>query len=109
VSTAALFEVLGTTLSAIAAAIFSAPTLKFIFNKNDVRVVDFTDTRRAERASTLLDLDTEETAAFASASEYIPTEYTSRQLTAIGYVSTRRFNMSHNSSAKLSRQMGNIP
>mmetsp|Transcript_11447 Transcript_11447/g.28200 ORF Transcript_11447/g.28200 Transcript_11447/m.28200 type:complete len:227 (-) Transcript_11447:271-951(-) len=76
VSTAALFVALGLTESAIAAAIFSAPTLKFIFNKNVVWVVDFKESLMAERAPALLDLEMEETLVFASSSEYIPTEYT---------------------------------
>eukprot|EP00579_Thalassiosira_antarctica_P000672 CAMPEP_0201869210 /NCGR_PEP_ID=MMETSP0902-20130614/2809_1 /ASSEMBLY_ACC=CAM_ASM_000551 /TAXON_ID=420261 /ORGANISM="Thalassiosira antarctica, Strain CCMP982" /LENGTH=137 /DNA_ID=CAMNT_0048394675 /DNA_START=486 /DNA_END=899 /DNA_ORIENTATION=+ len=60
----------------MADAIFSAPTLKFIFNKNVVWVADFKDSRSVERAPDLSDLDMEEMLALDSASEYIPTEYT---------------------------------
>lgn len=77
VSTADLLfdAALGLTLSAMAAAIFSALTLKFIFSTKDVCDVDFKPSRRAESAAALLDLGViEEAAVFASGSEYIPTE-----------------------------------
>mmetsp|Transcript_29635 Transcript_29635/g.62842 ORF Transcript_29635/g.62842 Transcript_29635/m.62842 type:complete len:279 (-) Transcript_29635:24-860(-) len=76
VSTASLSEVRGATLSAIAPAIFSAPTLKFIFRRKVVTWDDFKESRRVERAPALLDLVKDDMLSLALSSEYIPTEYT---------------------------------
>mmetsp|Transcript_2609 Transcript_2609/g.5694 ORF Transcript_2609/g.5694 Transcript_2609/m.5694 type:complete len:226 (-) Transcript_2609:632-1309(-) len=61
VSTAPLSDVRGSTLSAMAAAIFSADTLKFILRRNVVvaSFVDCIDELRAERAPDLSDLEKE--------------------------------------------------
>mmetsp|Transcript_49565 Transcript_49565/g.105332 ORF Transcript_49565/g.105332 Transcript_49565/m.105332 type:complete len:267 (+) Transcript_49565:1060-1860(+) len=76
VSTASASDARGATLSAMASAIFAAPTLKFILRMNVVVSDDFNASRSAERAPALSDLDREDTLDLAEVSEYIPTEYT---------------------------------
>mmetsp|Transcript_35598 Transcript_35598/g.76845 ORF Transcript_35598/g.76845 Transcript_35598/m.76845 type:complete len:268 (-) Transcript_35598:12-815(-) len=64
----------GRTPSAIADAIFSAPTLKFILRRKVVCTsVDWREVRRVERA---VDLGMEARLDFTVGEEYIPTEYT---------------------------------
>ncbi|KAL7454597.1 hypothetical protein ACHAWC_006212 [Mediolabrus comicus] len=77
VSTALLSDVRGSTDSAIAAAIFSAATLKFILSTNNVdEAFDaaFKLSRSAVRAPSLLDLGNEAIVPTTSSLAYTPTE-----------------------------------
>jgi hypothetical protein len=66
---------LGVTESAIAEAIFSAPTLKFIFKRKEVGGFDLMDDPNVARAFTLSAcLDRFAKAPFAADEAYIPTE-----------------------------------